>query len=75
MVKALGNDEGTARRRPEPIGPTARRRRYLAVVSMEALVSIRAVSIALGAGAVSAVMPGLPVSVPAPAFPALPRRR
>jgi hypothetical protein len=49
---------------------------YFAVVSVVALVvsmaavSVRAVSMAPGAGAVSLVMPGLPVSVPAP--PALP---
>jgi hypothetical protein len=43
------------------------------VVSMAAAVSGAAVSIAPGAGAVSLVMPGLPVSVPAPpAVPASP---
>jgi hypothetical protein len=42
----------------------------LALVVSMAAVSVRAVSIAPGAGAVSLVMPGLPVSVPAP--PALP---
>jgi hypothetical protein len=45
----------------------------LALVVSMAAVSVRAVSIAPGAGAVSLVMPGLPVSVPAPpAVPASP---
>lgn len=45
----------------------------LALVVSLADVSVMAVSIGPGAGAVSAVMPGLPVSVPAPpAVPASP---
>lgn len=65
-------------RREAAVGPRwtdrARLRCYFGAVSVLALVvSVRAVSIAPGAGAVSVDMPGLPVSVPAPpAVPASP---